>query len=402
MDAGPLDVLHDAGDQHVRAVRDDIHLQLDAGHVLVHQDGIFDAAGQDAAHVGLGGLAVPGDAHVLAADDIAGAKEHRIAQVFGRGEGFVQGVYAVALRAADAEALQQGVEAGPVLGGVNAVGGGSQDGDPLFGEKAGQLDGRLAAEGHHHPHRLFHPDNIPDVFRAEGLKVEPIGGVVVGGDGLGVVVHDDHVVAHLPQGPDAVDRAVVELDALADPDGAGAQDHDHGLSAAREAAGFAERIAGRVEIGCLGVELGRTGVHHLVREGGFRRKRRSGETAQGGVGIAQSLGKGVILAAQRPARNTQLKGGETFQLPKEEEVDLRKRMNLFRRYSLLQGFENRKEPVVILIQQPRMERTRIRGWKVQTVQRDFRAAHRLHQGHLEAWRDGHHLTRGFHLGPQTA
>ena len=264
VNAGPLDVLHDTGDQDVRAVRDNIHLQLNAGHVLVHKDGVFNAAGQDAAHVGFGGLAVPGDAHVLAADDIAGAKKHRIAPVLGRREGFVQGVYAMSLRAADAEALQQGVEAGPVLGGVNAVGGGAQNGNSLFGEKARQLDGRLAAEGHHHAHRLLHLDNIPDVFRAEGLEVEPVGGVIVGGDGLGVVVHDDHVVAHLPQGPDAVDRAVVELDALPDPDGAGAQDHDHRLSAARKAAGLAERIAGGVEIGRLGVELGRTGVHHLV------------------------------------------------------------------------------------------------------------------------------------------
>src|SRR5699024_8403566 len=35
VDAGPLDVLHDAGHQHVGAVGDDVHLQLGAGHVFL-------------------------------------------------------------------------------------------------------------------------------------------------------------------------------------------------------------------------------------------------------------------------------------------------------------------------------------------------------------------------------
>ena len=102
-----------------------------------------------------------------------------------------------------------------------------------------QLDGRLSAEGHHHADGLLDPDDVHHVLRVQGLKIQAVGGVVVGGDGLRVVVDDDHVVAHFPKGPDGVDGAVVELDALADADRAGAEHHDHGLAAAREGARLA-------------------------------------------------------------------------------------------------------------------------------------------------------------------
>ena len=69
---GPLNVFHDSRNQHVCAIRDHVYLQFNAGHVLVYQDGILDATGKNAAHIGFGGFAVPGDAHVLAADNVAG------------------------------------------------------------------------------------------------------------------------------------------------------------------------------------------------------------------------------------------------------------------------------------------------------------------------------------------
>ena len=72
MDAGALDVLHDAGDQHVGAVGDDVHLQLLAHEILVHQDGVLDLAGEDDLHVPADLLVVVGDDHVLAADDVGG------------------------------------------------------------------------------------------------------------------------------------------------------------------------------------------------------------------------------------------------------------------------------------------------------------------------------------------
>ena len=63
-------------------------------------------------------------------------------------------------------------------------------------------------------------------LRVERLEVETIRGVVVGGDGLGVAVDHDGLVAELAERRDGVDAAVVELDALTDAVRPGAEDDD--------------------------------------------------------------------------------------------------------------------------------------------------------------------------------
>ena len=92
-------------------------------------------------------------------------------------------------------------------------------GDVVLGQGLGELDGRLAAEGHHHPDGLLDVDDVHHVLGGQGLEVQPVGGVEVGGDSLRVVVDDDHLIAQLLEGQHAVDAGVVELDALADADG---------------------------------------------------------------------------------------------------------------------------------------------------------------------------------------
>ena len=66
------------------------------------------------------------------------------------------------------------------------------------------------------------------VLQRQRLEVELVGGVVVGGDGLGVAVDHDGVKAQLLERLGRVHAAVVELDALTDAVGAGAQDHHLG------------------------------------------------------------------------------------------------------------------------------------------------------------------------------
>ena len=267
MDAGALDVLHNAGDQNVLAVGDDVHLQLLAHEVLVHQHRVFDLAGEDDLHIGPHVLIVVGDDHVLAADDVGGPQQDGIAQLVGGIQRLLHTGDAPALRPLDGEPLQQLVEPLPVLRHVDGLGAGAQDGDTVAVQELGEFDGRLAAEGHHHAHRLFHLDDVHDILGEQGLEVQAVGGVIVRGDGLRVVVDDDYLISQLLQGPDAVDGGVVELDALADADGAGAQHHDDGLAAAGEGPGFAELVKGRIEIGGLGVKLRAAGIHHLVNGG---------------------------------------------------------------------------------------------------------------------------------------
>ena len=132
MDACPFDMLHNAGDQHVLPVRDDVHFQLDARHILVHQDRVLDAAGQDIPHIAFRGRRIPRNAHALAADDIAGPQQDRISQLFRSLQGVLQTADPASARPRYAEALQQGVKTRPVLCRVDAVGRGSQNRDALL------------------------------------------------------------------------------------------------------------------------------------------------------------------------------------------------------------------------------------------------------------------------------
>ncbi len=110
----------------------------------------------------------------------------------------------------------------------------------------------------------------------ERLEVQPVGGVEVRGDGLGVVVNHHHVVARLLEHPHAMHGGIVELDALADADGAGAQ-HDYAgllfLFLLQEFLGLVFLIVGGIEIRRLRLKLSRAGVHHFVHRIPVRRRR---------------------------------------------------------------------------------------------------------------------------------
>ena len=352
VDAGPLDVLHDAGDQYVLPVGDHVHLQLGAGHVFIHQHRVLNAAGENAAHILLRLSARAGDGHVLAADHIGGPQQHRVAQSLCRFQRLLQGVDAPALGPADAEALQDGVKAGPVLRHVNAVGRGAQNVDAQAVQILGKLDCGLAAEGHHHADGLLHPENVAHILGAQGLKIQPVGGVIVGGDGLRVVVDNDHVIAQLPQGPDAVNAAVVKLDALTDADGAGAQHHHHRPPAAGEGGGLAGFIEGGVEVGGLGVKLGGAGIHHLVAHVQAGQLRHASDALKGGVRVAQGLGLFVFLAAESLAGNAQFKLSHGGNFMEEPAVNAGDGVNFLHADAGFQRFKDGEQPPVVLLMEP--------------------------------------------------
>jgi hypothetical protein len=89
----------------------------------------------------------------------------------------------------------------------------------------GDVDRRLAAELHHHPIGIGRLDHVRDLLGGDRLEEQPIGGVVVRRDRLGVVVDHVRLDARSTDRLHRMDRAVVELDALADADGPAADDH---------------------------------------------------------------------------------------------------------------------------------------------------------------------------------
>ena len=401
VDAGALDVLHHAGDQHVGAVGDDVDLQLDAGHVLVHEHRVVDAAGEDARHVALDVLRPVGDGHVLAADDVARPQQHRIAERLRRRECLVERAHAHALRPPNGEPLQQRVEPRAVLGDVDALGGGAEDVDPRAVERLRQPNRRLAAERHHDAHRLFDFEDAQHVLLGQRLKVEPVGGVVVGGDGLGIVVDDDDVVAHLLERPHAVHRGIVELNALPDADRPGAEHDDHRLARARERARLAFGVEGGVEVRRLGVELRAAGVDHLKRRPHLRQRLRPAQPAQRAVRIAELLAAQVALLRQPPGDRA-LVFGEMREFREEPAVDLRDLVDAVDGDAGLDGLEDRKQTQVVGVFQPLLDRQAARVRAVERVLLNLRAAHGLHQRHFKRRRDGHDLAGGLHLRAERA
>ena len=400
VNACPLDMLHDAGNQHVLPVRDYIHFQLGAGHIFVDEHRIVNASGEDPLHIPLCLLRTPGDGHVLPADDVGGPQQHRVAKLPGGFQSLGQGVDPPAPGTADAEVLQQVVKPGPVLRQIDAVGAGAQNGDSLAVQVLGELDGGLTAESYHHAHWLLHLENVHHILPAQRFKVEPVGGIVVGGDGLRVVVDDDHIIAHFLEGPDAVNTAVVKFNALADSDGAGAQHHNHRFPTPGHGPGFAVGIKAGIEVGGLGVEFRSAGVHHFVGHGKTGQFPAAAEPGQRLVGIAQKLSLPVkILCHGFPGENLFILC-QILELVQKPPVNFGNGVDFFYGNPCLQGLKHGKQPMIVLLGQPLHDRCIAQGGGVQGVQGDFRSPDGLHQSHLKGGGDGHDLAGGFHLGAQ--
>ena len=152
------------------------------------------------------------------------------------------------------------LEALAVLGEVDRVGRGADD------RHAGGLEARASFSGVWPPNctitpvGLFLVDDLEHVLERQRLEVQPVRGVVVGGDGLRVAVDHDGLEAVLAQRERRVHAAVVELDALADAVRPAAQDHDLRCVGRLR---LALLLVGGVHVGGGGGELGRAGVDAL-------------------------------------------------------------------------------------------------------------------------------------------
>ena len=105
---------------------------------------------------------------------------------------------------------------------------------------------RLAAELGHDSLGLLAVEDGEHLLGREWLEVEAVGGVVVGRDRLRVAVDHHRLVAERAERLHGVDAAVVELDPLADPVRARADDHDARLRDRRQ--GLVLLAPGRVVV----------------------------------------------------------------------------------------------------------------------------------------------------------
>ena len=269
MDAGLLNVLHDPAQEQLGAVVEGVDVDLDG----VVQEAVNEQRAGAVGAPGLGGGAVQvvrqarhvvDDLHAAPAQHVAGAYQDREADGAGHRQGLLVAAGGAVGGGGQAGALQDHAEELAVLRGVDGLRAGAQDGYARGLEACGQGQGGLPAELDHHAGHGSRGQlglvDLHDVLEGQRLEVEPVGDVVVGGDGLGVAVDHDGLVA-VRQGHGGVDAGVVELDALADAVGAGPQDND-GLPLARGDLGLG--VVAGVVVGGAGGELRRAGVHGLV------------------------------------------------------------------------------------------------------------------------------------------
>ena len=209
--------------------------------------------------------------------------------------------------AGDAAAVQNRVEALAVLGGVDGVGAGAEDGDAVFAEGFRQLDGSLPAKGHDHAERPFQTDDVHHVLRRERFEVKAVGRVEIGADRLGIVVdHHDRVPQSL-QRPHAVHGGVVELDALADTDRPAAE-NDDGPFGGREAVTMgdesgrfvfaARNRGGGVKVRRFGGKFGGACIDHAVDRRLMFFHFRARKLLNRAVEEAHRLGAGVQILGQ--------------------------------------------------------------------------------------------------------
>ncbi len=223
-------------------------------------------------------------------------------------------------------------------------------------ERLRQTQRRLSAELHDHARdrarQRLRVDDLQHVLERQRLEVQAVGGVVVRGDGLRVAVDHHGLVARLAQREGGVDAGVVELDALADAVGTGAQDDDRGLLAGRD---LALLVVGGVEVRRLRRELGGAGVDRLVHRAHAQRVphlahdvlAQPADLGDLDVGEAVPLGLGEQLRVQ-------LVGGgqlvreflDQEELVDEPGVDLRRLEDLLGRRARADGLHDRVDAPV--------------------------------------------------------
>ena len=280
-------MLHHTADHHYPLpIAEGVHIHLHGiVQVLVDQHRVVGLHLDRLHHVAVELRLVVNHLHGPAAQHVAGAHHHWIAHARGDGAGLGLTAGQAIAGLANLQAPQDRLKLLPVFGGVDrlrrrtpdaAARGQSLRGGQPVQQRNRQLEGRLAAELDDHPHGPLHLDHVEHVFEAERFEVEPVAGVVVGGNGFRVAVHHHRGEALGLQGEGGVAAAVVKFDALADAIGATAQDHHlgacfrldlifrgHGLQLASGVDALQRALIGGVVIWGAGGELRRTGVDGL-------------------------------------------------------------------------------------------------------------------------------------------
>ena len=239
MDAGFLDVFHNAADVQLLAVEQRIDIDFDGilqelidqqrGGQTARDHSIGLGLGKRAIHVLVELLVVINDFHAAATENVARAHQHRIADAMCGFLGLFEAQGSAVTRGIHLRLLKDLAEQLTVLGQVDGLRGGAENRHTGGLQTCGQRERGLATElddnALDRAHLLLGLVDLEHVFEGERLKVEAVGHVVIGGHGFRVAVDHDGVIV-LTELLHGVHARVVELDALTDAVRAGTQDDD--------------------------------------------------------------------------------------------------------------------------------------------------------------------------------
>jgi hypothetical protein len=147
------------------------------------------------------------DVHRRARQDVRRPDEDGVADLVAEALGLGERGELLPLGLVDANFVEHARELVAVLGRVDHLGRGAKDLDVLPVELERNVVGRLAAHREHDARRALGVVDVEDRLERDVLKVELVGLVVVGRDGLRVVVDHDRLVAELAERPDRSDGA---------------------------------------------------------------------------------------------------------------------------------------------------------------------------------------------------
>ena len=313
--------------------------------------------------------------------------------------------------------MQHPGELPTILGQIDGLGGGPQNGHTGGLQVRRQLQRGLSTQLHEHAHQAaaaaFRLNDLHDVFERERLEVQARGDVVVGGDGLRVAVDHDGLVPGRSQHHGGVHARVVEFNALTDPVGARTENHDRRI---RVRGDLVLVVVAGVVVGREGLELGRTRVNGL--EHGADVQGVADTTHHGLVQVHQFTDLGVReavafgltqrLGAQVTVLADQLSGFiEQLQLVQEPRVDRGGVKELLERGTGQQGPLHVAQPLrggfLGALHQAGhgVGPGRHRGFgEVEGRALLLQGPQRLLQGLCEVTADGHGLTHRLHGGGQ--
>ena len=261
MNAGALHQLHDAGDEHVRPVTDGVDLHLFAPDILVYQHRLVRVDLHGGVEVMPQLLLVGDDLHCPSAQHEAGTHQNGIADLPGGGDAVLNAGDGLSLGLGDIQGNQKLFKGVPVFRLFNGGAVGADDVHAQIRQGLRQIDGGLAAQRGNDALGLLLLHHVHYVFHRQRLEVQLVGGGVIRGNGFRVIVDDDGLIACVFNCLDGVDSGIVELHALANADGAGAEDDDLLLVGDH---GLVFRLVGGVKIRDIAVEFSCAGVDHLV------------------------------------------------------------------------------------------------------------------------------------------